>query len=102
MSMLCSLLQAGLISASSALAVSPDDPLVKAEYAYLSAADRLWSGMKSNDDPAWTPALEQYAKDMEVSRLWHECVAAGFGGGGVTKPHTRHGRESRPVQHCLR
>jgi hypothetical protein len=58
--------QAGFAVASSAAAVSPDDPLVLHELAYLEAEQQLWSSVKSYDDPAIYKALEKYAKRLEV------------------------------------
>jgi hypothetical protein len=51
------------------LASDPSNPLLVKELAYLMAAQRLYAGMTSSDDPAFTAALAAYAADLEVKQL---------------------------------
>lgn len=51
------------------LAEEPSNPLLVKELAYLMAAQRLYAGMTSSDDPAFTAALAAYAADLEVKQL---------------------------------
>lgn len=59
-------LQAALISVQSALAVSPDDPQLLHDAAYITAEADLWGSVGRYDDPHIYKALEQYASKLEV------------------------------------
>ncbi|WIA39815.1 hypothetical protein OEZ86_005868 [Tetradesmus obliquus] len=56
---------AGLIAANSALAVDPDNGQLQKDLRYVEAAAKLWGAVKQAGDPAWAPALERYAKELE-------------------------------------
>lgn len=57
--------QAALISVQSALAVSPDDPQLLHDAAYIQAEADLWGSVSRYDDPHINKALEQYAAKLE-------------------------------------
>lgn len=83
--------QAGLIAANSALAVDPDNGQLQKDLRYVEAAAKLWGAVKQAGDPAWAPALERYAKELEVRR----CMDVLQSGGVVRTRLLRHSEYSR-------